>query len=137
MALIYLGLGSNLGARENNIRSAIQKLGEKKIHILQCSSIIETDPVGGPPQGKFLNAVLEATTDLSPFELLKTLKAIETSLGRRKTETNGPRTIDIDILLFDQESITTPELIIPHPRMLSRKFVMNPLREIAPKLVKE
>lgn len=137
MKIIYLSLGSNLGDREKNIYCALEQLEENQIHILHCSSIIETEPLGGPPQGKFLNAVLEAKTSLSPFELLKTIKTIEANLGRTRTDLNAPRTIDIDILFYDNVMIATPELVIPHPRMLNREFVMIPLGEIAPDLVKE
>lgn len=137
MKIIYLALGSNLGDREKNIQRALELLEENQIHILRCSSVLETEPVGGPPQGKFLNAVVEAKTALSPFEVLKSIKSIENSLGRIRTGLNTPRTIDIDILIYDNVMVVTPELVIPHPRMLNREFVMTPLREIAPNLVKE
>jgi len=127
---IYLGLGSNLGDRKSNILQAIDKMKNIGIEILQCSSIIETDPVGGPKQEKFLNAVVKAKTELSPQILLGRLKEIEKKLGRIKTELNGPRTIDIDILLYDNLHVSSDELTIPHPRMFERDFVMEPLREI-------
>ena len=133
---VYLGLGSNLGERRANIQNAIVAL-KNYIQIDQISTIIETDPVGGPPQGKFLNAVLKGQTNLSAEELLDTVKAIETNLGRTATVKDGPRVIDIDILLYDQFKIETPKLTIPHPRMLERDFVMTPLKEIAPELVNE
>lgn len=137
MPEIYLGLGSNLGNREKNIKHAIAGLQKKLIDITKISTIIETDPVGGPPQNKFLNAVVHAVTALSPQDLLKTLKSIETDMGRKETVRNGPRIIDIDILLYDRLAVRTPQLIIPHPRMFERDFVMNPLKEIAPQLVEE
>ena len=94
--------------------------------------MIETEPVGFLDQGKFLNAVLKGTTQLSPFDLLKQTQSIEEKLGRIKTIPNGPRTIDIDILFYDHEKISTPHLTIPHPRMWERDFVVRPLNEIEP-----
>ena len=99
MTIVYLGIGSNLGDRENNIRRALALLEKNEIQVLKCSSIIETEPIGGPPQRKFLNAALQVKTEMNPFELLKILKTIETSLGRAKSEPNSPRPVDIDILL--------------------------------------
>ena len=137
MAIVYLGLGSNLGNRENNIRLALEQLKQCQIAVQKISSIIETEPVGGLRQDKFLNAVCEAQTPLTPFDLIKTLKSIETNLGRTPTVRNGPRPIDIDILLYNNVMINTSELAIPHPRMTKRDFVMIPLQEIAPDLAKE
>ncbi len=137
MPIVYLGIGSNLGKRETNIEKAIQLFKKNHIDILKTSTFIETDPVGGPPQGKFLNGVIKIKTLLSPQELLKILKDIEKQLGRTKTVIDGPRTIDLDILVYDQIKIKTPELTIPHPRMLEREFVLKPLQEIAPQLLKE
>ena len=134
MAVVYLSLGSNVGNRQRNIARAMKHLVQNDISIKQSSSVIETKPVGGPDQGKFLNAVLETTTNLTPEDLLIRLKTIEKQLGRKKTIRNGPRTIDIDILLYGEKTITTKWLTVPHPRMHKRKFVMNPLCEIAPKL---
>ncbi len=105
--------------------------------VLKCSSIIETDPVGGPQQDKFFNAALKIQTKLSPPKLLQTLKDIEKQLGRVKTVRNGPRPIDLDILFYDNLKLETPSLIIPHPRMLERDFVLIPLKEIAPELTEE
>ncbi len=135
MSVVYLGLGSNLGDRDKNIRSALERLASCGVNILQLSEIIETYPVGGPPQDLFLNAVAKADTVLSPQDLLRSCLKIEDDLGRIRTVSNGPRTIDIDILLYDHCSINTPELVIPHPRMKERDFVMGPLREIAPDFV--
>ena len=137
MPIAYLGLGSNLGDREASIRTACDLLKEKGIKILKQSSIIETDPIGGPPQGKFLNAVVKVETQLSPHNLLAESKAIEKKMGRVKTVENGPRPIDIDILIYDNVTIATPELTIPHPQMLKREFVMTPLREIDPNLAEQ
>ena len=132
MAIVYLGIGSNLGDRADNIKKAIDCLNQNGINVQKLSTVIETEPVGGPAQGKFLNAVLEAQTDLPPQDLNAAVKLIEKDLGRQETVRNGPRIIDIDILLYDRISITTPQLTIPHPRMLERDFVMSPLKEIAP-----
>ncbi len=137
MAIVYLGIGSNLGNRALNIKKALSRLEDNKISVTKLSTVIETDPVGGPAQGKYLNAVLEAKTNLSPDPLRQLLKAIERELGRKRTVRNGPRTIDLDILLYNRETIKTDDLKIPHPRMLERDFVMTPLAEIAPELVRE
>jgi 2-amino-4-hydroxy-6-hydroxymethyldihydropteridine diphosphokinase len=138
MAIAYLGIGSNLGNREENIDTAIKLLEENQIAILKRSTTIETDPVGGPPgQGKFLNAVLKVRTEFPPQPFLHLLKQIEQTLGRTVTVPNGPRPIDLDILIYDNLQWHTPDLTIPHPRMLERHFVMRPLKEIAPDLVKE
>ncbi len=135
MVPVYLALGSNLGDRHSSIRRAVDLLNIAGVHIKHLSAIIETEPVGGPVQGKFLNAVLEAHTELSPRQLLSKIKAIEGKLGRVHREVNGPREIDIDILLYDDFVMDLPELTIPHPRMLERAFVMGPLKEIAPHIV--
>jgi 2-amino-4-hydroxy-6-hydroxymethyldihydropteridine diphosphokinase len=130
MPIVYLGLGSNLGDRAKNIHDAVSLLGEVGVMPIKLSSIIETDPVGGPPQGLFLNAALKAATELSPVKLLNGIHAVELLLGRIRTVKDGPRTIDIDILLYDNLMLDTIELVIPHPRMREREFVMGPLREI-------
>jgi len=132
VATVYLALGSNLGDRHSSIRQAIDLLNIAGVHIKHLSTIIETEPVGGPVQGKFLNAALEARTDLSPRQLLSKIKEIEVKLGRVHREVDGPREIDIDILLYDDFVLDLPELTIPHPRMRERDFVMGPLKEIAP-----
>ena len=137
MAIVYLGLGSNLGNREQNLRQALTALNEQNIYIRKVSSFIETEPEGGPPQGKFINAVAEVSTEIPPLELMHRIQSIEFQLGRKRTESNGPRTLDIDILLYDQIIVNTPELTIPHPRLWQRDFVLIPLHEIAPHLVKE
>jgi 2-amino-4-hydroxy-6-hydroxymethyldihydropteridine diphosphokinase len=136
MAMVYLGIGSNQGDRRYYITEAISCLNKNGVSVLKVSSIIETDPVGGPPgQGKFLNAAVEARTELSPEELLVCVKSIERQLGRTETVRNGPRPIDLDVLLYDRLTIRNPQLTIPHPRMREREFVMRPLKEIAPRIV--
>ncbi len=137
MPKVYLGIGSNMGNRDEHIRQALHYIEEESMTILKQSSVIETDPVGGPPQGKFLNLVIEIETSLKPHDLLHTLKNIEHKLGRVKTIQDGPRPIDLDILLYDNKTLTTPELTIPHPRMFQRSFVMTPLKEIAPQLIQQ
>lgn len=135
MARIYLGIGTNMGNRLKNIHQAMDLLEEHGIDVLRISTIIETEPVGGPPQNRYLNGVIEAETTLKPQLLLQSLKRIEKSLGRVNTVPNGPRPIDLDILLYDTKVIEEPGLIIPHPRMFERDFVMEPLKELAPDLV--
>ena len=134
MSTVYLALGSNLGGRLEYIQGAVKELKACGLKITAFSTIIETDPVGGKPQGKYLNAVLKAATSRTPEELHQLTQAIEQKLGRVKKEINGPRVIDIDILLFDDIKLTTRNLLIPHPRMLERDFVMKPLGEIDPAL---
>ena len=137
MATVYLALGSNLGNREDNLTIAINHLLENNIKVRKLSTIIETDPVDGPVQGKYLNAVLEAETTLPAEELLSLLQSTEKKMGRVRAVRNAPRPIDIDILLYAKEVINTSSLTIPHPRMFERDFVLRPLREIAPQVVEE
>lgn len=132
MTSVYLALGSNIGNREENLRKAITQLAESGIKIKTISSIYETEPVDYLDQDWFLNGVLEAETSLEPLALLRTMRAIETAMGSKKPFAKGPRLIDLDILLYADQTIDTPELQVPHPRMLDRKFVMVPLAEIAP-----
>ena len=134
LATIHLGLGSNLGDRMDYITSAIGRLSQK-MTITELSSVYETEPVGYKEQPLFLNAVLAAVTGLSPFDLLRFVKDIESDLGRKESFRNAPRIIDIDILLYGDEIIDSHQLIVPHPRMTERAFVLVPLVEIAPKLV--
>lgn len=134
MSIVYLALGSNLGDRLQYIQKAIAELKAIGLKVLKVSSVIETDPVGGPVQDKYLNAVLKASTTLSAEELHVMTQAIEWRLGRVKKIIHGPRVIDIDILLVDDIKLVTPKLLIPHPRMLERSFVMRPLEEINPAL---
>lgn len=131
MTLCYIGIGSNLGDRRWYIDRAIQSIEKSPdIRLKRASSIYETDPVGGVLQGKFLNGVLEIETALTPKALLKELDRIEESLGRERTVKNGPRTIDLDILYYGEEIIDDGDLIIPHPRINEREFVLKGLREL-------
>lgn len=132
MVTCYLGIGSNLGDREKNIRLALQKVnGLKGTKIIKVSKITETKPVGGPRhQGKFLNAALKIKTNFSPLMLLKKLKKIEKQLGRTRTLRYGPRTIDLDILFFGDKIINRKNLKIPHPRVFKREFAIRPLEQI-------
>lgn len=134
MPTVYLALGSNIGDREHNLREAVRLLAASGIRIVKLSSIYETEPVDYLDQAWFLNAVLEAQTDLSATQLLTTLRTIESQMGSKKAFAKGPRLIDLDILLFGNETIDTPNLQVPHPRMLLRNFVLVPLAEIAPTL---
>ncbi len=134
MAMVYLGLGSNLGDRRRNLETALEALrAHPQITVSAVSSFLETDPVGGPPgQGKFLNAAAGIETDLAPGALLEELKRIERALGRRPGPRWGPREMDLDILLYGEEILETAALVIPHPRLRERRFVLEPLAEIAP-----
>lgn len=130
MPLVYLGLGSNMGNRRAHIETAMRLLAKNKINVLKTSRLLETQPMGGPPQAKYLNGAAKVSTRLKPLALLKTLKRIETALGRVKTITYGPRPIDIDILLYGNTKITSGPLTVPHPQIKTRTFVQIPLREI-------
>ncbi len=127
----YLSLGSNLGDRQRNLTRAVLELERNKVRIRARSSLYETQPVDVPDQPWFLNRVLRADTELTPFELLGLAKTIEKKLGRRPTARKGPRRIDIDILLAEDTVISTELLTIPHPRMHLRNFVLVPFQEIA------
>src|SRR5215469_8319387 len=134
MITVYIALGSNLGEREENLRTALLYFPDVGIRIKRVSSVYETEPVDFLEQDWFLNAVLEAKTELDALDLLRALRLIEARMGSRKAFAKGPRLIDLDVLLYDSETIETPELQVPHPRMLNRKFVLVPLAEIAPTL---
>jgi 2-amino-4-hydroxy-6-hydroxymethyldihydropteridine diphosphokinase len=127
---IYLGLGSNVGDRLANLTRAVEELGERGARVRRSSRVYETDPVGGPEQPDFLNAVVEVATDLQPHELLEVCLAVETDLGRVRGEKWGPRTIDIDLLAYGDRSVGEPDLEVPHPRMHERAFVLVPLLEL-------
>jgi len=128
---VYIGIGSNLGDRDANIAKALQLVKSiNGVKLERTSSIYETDPVGGPPQGKYLNGVFEIKTTLDPARLLDELRKIEDRFGRRREIKKGPRTIDLDILLFGRKKINTKTLKIPHPRMQKREFVLKGLREL-------
>jgi 2-amino-4-hydroxy-6-hydroxymethyldihydropteridine diphosphokinase len=127
MPLVFLSLGSNIGDRKSNIKKAIELLKDEGIKIGRLSKIIETKPQGGPPQPKFLNAVISIRTELPPRGLLKTIKRIEKKMGRFKGVRFGPRVIDLDILLYGDLKLKSKQLEIPHPRMWERQFVLRPL----------
>jgi 2-amino-4-hydroxy-6-hydroxymethyldihydropteridine diphosphokinase len=132
---VFLGLGSNLGDRESAIEGALARLGPRGFRATLRSSLWLTEPVGGPPQGFFLNAVAGGETTLSPEALLEACLETEREMGRVRAERNGPRTIDVDVLLFGGERREGPGLVIPHPRLHERRFVLAPLAEVAPGLV--
>jgi len=134
MPTVYLSLGSNVGDREANLRAAVAALPVAGVQVEHVSSIYETEPVDYLEQPWFLNCVVEAKTELTPQALLQALHAIESQLGSQKQFAKGPRKIDLDILLYGDETISAPDLQIPHPRMLQRRFVLAPLAEIAPNL---
>lgn len=129
-----IALGSNLGDRELNIDSAVAEIA-KIIEVTHLSTNHETDPVGGPDQPKYLNAVLIAESLLAPDELLKALLAIESRLGRVRDIHWGPRTIDLDLIIVDDKKIDSPDLVLPHPRAHERRFVLEPWAEIDPEAV--
>ena len=128
---IYLGLGSNLGNRQGNLDRAIQMLAPS-VDVSNCSPVYDTAPVGNLDQPRFLNIVCKGKTDLSPTDLLKFIKQIENQIGRKPGPINSPRPIDIDILFYNKLMLETPSLIIPHPRLIERAFVLAPLADIAP-----
>lgn len=127
---IYLGLGSNLGDRLGNLTVAVRALEDRGIRTVRSSRVYETDPVGGPPQPDFLNAVIEVETDVEPQDLLRMCLEVESLLGRERAERWGPRTIDIDLLTYGDRQIDEPGLTVPHPRMHERAFVMVPFLEL-------
>lgn len=132
MSIAYIGIGSNLGDRLQNCLDAVETMGKRGIFVKSKSSIYETEPWGGIDQPRFLNMVIEAETELSPSEILQMLKGIEQELGRRASYKWGPRSIDLDILLYDNLVVSEEGLKIPHPLMHERDFVLRPLNEIAP-----
>ena len=132
---VVLGLGSNLGDREATIAQALARLGTRGYRVTRTSSFYLTEPVGGPPQGWFVNAVADGETELRPEPLLQACLAVEAELGRVRDEPNGPRTLDVDILFDGAERLAGPAPIVPHPRLAERRFVLEPLVEILPELV--
>lgn len=134
---VFIALGSNLGERRENLAAARETLAQGGVAVEAISSIYETEPWGPVPQGTYLNQVVRGVTALSPHALLAKLMEVERSLGRDRVreERYGPRTIDLDILLYDDIAVHEPDLVIPHPRMMERPFVLVPLVEIAPELV--
>jgi len=131
----YLSLGSNLGSRAENLRVAMSELPHAGAAIERVSSFYETEPVDYLQQPWFLNCVVEVETHFDAFMLLRALREIETKLGSTKLVAKGPRLMDMDILLYGADTIDTPELQVPHPRMHLRRFVLVPLAEIAPDVV--
>ena len=134
--IVYIALGSNLGDRLSHLRAAAHTLDtHPSLKLIGKSRIYETAPVGGPlGQGPFLNAVLQLETSLPPRPLLELLFAIERAQGRERQLRWGPRTLDLDLLLYGAEIIQEPDLIVPHPRLAERAFVLEPLTELAPNL---
>lgn len=135
MHQVYLGLGSNLGDKEANLKAAVEEIGKRVGEVTSLSAFHASEPWGFTSENSFLNAVCCVLTDFSPMEVLRLTQDIERSLGRIKKSVDGQysdRPIDIDILLYDDLYMNTPELTIPHPLMQKRDFVMIPLREIAP-----
>lgn len=131
---VYLSLGSNLGDRQRNLRTAIAALADARVRATRVSAFYETEPVDLREQPWFLNCVVKMETEIPPLDLLHALREIESTMGSKKLVPKGPRLIDLDILLYGDEAIDTAELQVPHPRMLQRKFVLVPLAEIAPNL---
>ncbi len=128
---VFLGLGSNLGDREKNLTRGLQFLEEGGFSVTARSSLYETEPVGGPPQGPYLNQAIRGETDLAPEALLAACLHVEAELGRVRRERFGPRTLDIDILLYGDLVQDAPRLEIPHPRLHDRLFVLIPLAEVS------
>lgn len=134
MKTVYLSLGSNVGNREEMLQRAVRLLASTEFRITRMSSIYETEPQDVRGQPWFLNMVLEAETTLFPRQLLGRIQKVEQQLGRRRLAPKGPRTIDIDILVFGTAVIDTTGLTVPHPRMAERRFVLEPMAELAPDL---
>ena len=134
--IVFIGLGSNLGNRKENIITALQKIGKlPKTAIIKLSSIINTKPVGITNQPDFLNCIVQIKTILDPEQLLLELLKIEREMGRIRKQKWGPRIIDMDILFFNNEIINTQDLTVPHPEILNRKFVLTSMKEIAPQFL--
>lgn len=134
MKIAYLALGSNLGDREANLARARELLETAEVRITRASSIYETEPRDVVDQPWFLNQVMEVETSLLPRQLLKRVQKIEREMGRKRMVDKGPRVIDLDILLYGTAVVRTPGLEIPHPRMAERRFVLEPMAELAPEL---
>jgi len=132
MSIIHIGIGSNLGNRQENCLEAIRQLEQHGVAVLKRSSMIETEPWGVTDQPHFINLAIEAETALCPEDLLLLLKNIEKAMGREKTAHWGPRVIDLDILFYDDRIVDSADLKIPHPHLHERDFVLLPLMDIAP-----
>jgi len=130
MTTVYLGLGSNLGSRARNLSAARRRLREKGFRVLRQSRVLETKPWGVSDQPTFLNQVVEGEWQGTPRALLRAAKEVEREGGRRPTRRWGPRVIDVDVLLFGDERVRQPDLVIPHPRIAERPFVLRSLREL-------
>jgi len=136
MVQVYIGLGSNLGDRSQTLRLAIAALSNlAQDGVVQASRFLLNEAVGGPPQPPYLNAVAGFRTHLSPRSLLASLQRIEGIHGRRRLVRNGPRTLDLDLLWYGGHRVDHPQLQVPHPRMMQRRFVLEPLAQLAPKLL--
>ena len=131
MTVAYLALGGNVGDRAANLSHALAMLPQRGVRVLEISHVYETDPVGYADQPPYLNAACRVETALSPRELLAAVKAVEAEVGRTPTFPNGPREIDVDIILFGDEIVEEEDLVIPHPRMAERAFVLVPLADVA------
>ncbi|HXP86847.1 MAG TPA: 2-amino-4-hydroxy-6-hydroxymethyldihydropteridine diphosphokinase [Bryobacteraceae bacterium] len=131
---VYLSLGSNLGDRRANLARALELLSESGVRVLRASSIFETEPMYLAAQPRFFNQIVEAETTLFPRQLLSATRGVEKAVGRTPGKRNGPRVIDIDIVLYAKSVVNLPGLAIPHPRMAERRFVLEPLAELTPDL---
>jgi 2-amino-4-hydroxy-6-hydroxymethyldihydropteridine diphosphokinase len=132
--LVYVAMGSNVGDRASTLACGVEELNRVGLRVLRQSSFYATQPVGGPPQAWFLNAVVEAETAWMPLRLLHALQRIERTFGRRRMVVGGPRTLDLDLLFYGGSVIHSRELEVPHPRLHLRRFVLAPLAELAPAL---
>ena len=137
MTLAYLSLGSNLGEREAHLSEARRRLADHGARLLRTSSVIESEPFGVHDQPRFLNQVLEVEWEGTPRELLAAAKQVEGEVGRKPSVRWGPREIDVDILLFGNEELVEPDLVIPHPGLRERSFVREPLRELRPDILEK
>ena len=135
MTVAYVGLGANLGGREETLRRAVELLGEADgVDVLAVSQLRETEPVGFVDQPRFLNGAVAVVTTRTPRELLDLLLGIERALGRVREERWGPRTVDLDLLVYGDEVVDEPGLCVPHPRLHERRFALEPLAELDPEL---
>ena len=135
MSEAYVALGSNLGDREENLRTALKRLGANGVEVVKVSTFIETEPYGVTDQPGFVNAVCQVETELAPLELLRLLLSIEQEMGRVRLRHWGERNIDLDLLLYEDACVVSEELTLPHPDMQNRDFVLLPLAEIAGEVV--
>jgi 2-amino-4-hydroxy-6-hydroxymethyldihydropteridine diphosphokinase len=129
--VVYLGLGSNIDDREAWLKSAVAGLSRHGVRLRRSASLYHTEPRDNPAQPWFMNTVIEADTDLEPARLLEICMTVERENGRVRAEPAGPRTIDIDVIFYDRQIVNTPDLTVPHPRYFTRRFVLEPLAEIA------